>query len=141
MREPVGLGSEYDFPTDVSRLTSNQLGTLRLQLSAWYSWTLKLLGDEESDITAIETAYNMALGVRMHEIAQGYEKNKPVKETLMALAIKSDDRLAVLTRTLTEKRMMVRRLAAQADVYKGQLSDLSREQSRRENEQKAYGSG
>lgn len=139
MRQPESLGEEYDFPTNVTVLTSAQLGTLRLKLSAWYAWTLSILGDKESELSAYELAYDMALGVKMHEISQTYERNKPVKETLKALAIKNDERLLRLTKTITALRMLVRRLTAQVEIYKGQLNDLSREQTRREYEVRANG--
>lgn len=93
-----------------------------------------MIGDKESDLAAIQMAYDMALGVRMHEIAQSYEKNKPVKETLMALAIQNDPRLRTLARTLTSEKMFIRKATAQAEVYRGQLNDLSRELTRRDSE-------
>lgn len=137
MRRPEGLGQEYTFPTDVAGLRGGELANLSLRLSAWYSYLLAEVGREDSQLGVIEEAYNAALGVKMHDLARTYERNKPVKETLKALVLEEDASLRAITRVIMRRRMVVRRLEAQLEIYKEQINRLSREQSRREAEARA----
>lgn len=139
MRKPEHLGEEYTFPSDASRLTGLELASLSLKLSGWYSYLLQELGREDSELGAIESVYEASLGVKMHEKARSYERNKPVKETLKALVLDEDKQLAALHRVILRRRMVLRRLEAQSEIYREQLNRLSREQSRRESEARAGG--
>ena len=133
MKPPADLGSEYVFPDNAAHLASVELGTLQLKLTGWYSWSIRALSRESSELAAIQTVYDLALGHAMHEEAQRHEK-RPVKETLIALAVRHDAKLERMSRVLIRKEAVVTQLTDQIKIYEKQLSHLSREQSRRESE-------
>ena len=95
---------------------------------------LEELGDEESLLSLIKTAYDLSMGAQMQAVADGYERNKPPIQTLRALVVQRDKRLRDMTRVIMTKEMLVRRLTAQADIYREQITRLSRVQSLREAE-------
>ncbi len=133
MKPPAGLGSEYTFPDDASHLASVELGTLQLKLTGWYSWSIRCLSREVSDLDAFQTVYDLALGWAMHEEAGRHEK-RPIKESLIALAVRNDAKLERLSRVLIRKRAVISQMTDQIKIYEKQLIHLSREQSRREAE-------
>lgn len=134
MGKPHGLGEEYSFPSDAGRLSSTELGTMQLKLSGWYSYLLREIGREEARLGVFQTVYDIALGVKMQALSDGYSTHKPVKENLRALALAGDDRLNTMLRAILTKTTLIRRLTAQSDIYHEQITRLSREQSRREAE-------
>jgi pullulanase/glycogen debranching enzyme len=129
----VGLGMEYDFPTDARSLGSEKLGGLRLMLSAYHGYALWLTGKEEVELDAFKAVYDMLLGRAMDEAQRAKEK-RAVKEILRSVAIMENEDLKRLTRAIIEREARVGRLKNQLAIYEAHLSTLSREQSRRESE-------
>lgn len=140
MTEPFGLGQQYSYPSDAGQLTSEQLGTIQLQIRGWYSWTLRILGRYEIELDTMESVFDLAVSVRSHEVQSNYDK-KLNKDELRALAIKgigtsADDPhdLGRMFKAIITRRAKVKLLKTQVDIYHDQLASLSREQSRREAE-------
>ena len=133
MSVPQGMGGEYEYPSNVRTLTSPELGTLQLRLTGWYSETMRLLGKEDSELGGLKAVFEQSLGVAMQKVARSSEK-RIIKESLKAMAIDGDERLTRAHQRIVEREALVRRLTAQAEIYKEQLMRLSREQSRRESE-------
>lgn len=133
---PDGLGREYDYPSDARTLTSQQLGTLQLQLTGYYTYALAELGREEAELGAFEQVYQIRLGLRMHEerAKRSEAKGTIVKEILTSLAIKGDEVLERMARKRITWQMRIKRLETQVKIYEEQVTRLSREQSRREAE-------
>jgi len=135
MEKPEGLGRQYSYPSDVSVIKSNTLGTLSLQLTAFYTYTLQLLGREESELGALEEVFSVKLGIAMDEEASRRAGDgRTVKEVLRALALSNDEDVKKMYQALLARRHRVKLLETQANIYKEQLVRLSREQSRREAE-------
>jgi hypothetical protein len=137
MEPPTGLGIQYKFPSNVGDLSSVQLGNLSLQLGGYYTYSLMLIGTEESDLGAYEETFNIMLGVRVAEEAISRAKmTKGVtpKETLQAICISQDETLKRVFQSLIARRHRLSSLKVQAEIYKEQLNRLSREQTRREAE-------
>ena len=132
-KRPTGLDAEYDFPTDPRTLTSEKLGALRLQLSAFHGYLLWLIGKEDVELSAFETVYDLILGDAMNTVAHEQAK-RLVNDVLRSVTIMNNETLLGLTRAVIERRARVGRLHAQLTVYEAHLSALSREQSRREME-------
>ncbi len=133
MKKPTGLGREYEFPTDLGALNNYQLGQMQLQLTAWYTYTLGVIGKEEADLGAYDEVYDVRLGLAMDKEEKAHDK-RVLKEVVRALAIHMDDTLNALHRQLIERRHRLKRLQVQSTIYHEQLIRLSREQSRREME-------
>lgn len=138
MEQPGGMGTAYTFPDNAAALPSHELGTLQLKLSGWYTWLMQLRGREVAELGALESVYEIALGLAMEETQKVmWEEGSPKvisREVLKARAIKSKPELDRMAKLIIEKQMRVKRLDTQADIYNEQITRLSREQSRREAE-------
>lgn len=133
MVKPTALGREYDFPTDISELTSKKLGELSMQLTAYHTYLVQVLGRESADLGAIEEVYNLRLGLAMAE-ENARSPGRIVKEILIATAIHHSEELGRMHRALLGRRHRIKQVEAQSEVFHEQLLRLSREQSRRESE-------
>jgi len=130
-KRPLGFMEEYEFPDDVTALTSVQLGQLMGRLSGWQNYGTRLLGMAEMDLHAFETIYELLLGRAMARCAS---EKRLVKEVLRAVAVDSDPVLTRLTRALVTKRAATEVLKMQVEIYKSHWVALSREQARRSDE-------
>lgn len=139
MERPRSLGSQYAFPTDLKELTSHQLGQLQLQLTAYYTYSVGVLGQERGTIGAFEEVFNIKLGVAMQQEADRHVRRTPVKEILRAVAITNDPWLNKMSKLLIARKHRAGLLEVQANIYHEQLVRLSREQSRRESEARFSG--
>lgn len=141
MKQPTGLDKEYDFPSDVNHLKSEQLGTLQLSLGGWYSYLLGIIGSEESGLGAFEEVFSVKLGVAMKEekLKISDVKGTISVEILRGVCIAEIPELNRLHKSLITRRHRVQSLKAQAEVYRAQLERLSREQARRESEARRFG--
>ncbi len=137
MRQPIGFGTDYDFPTSPAQLSALLLGELQLQITGYHTHLLRVLGEEAAELGALETAYDIALGLARQRIqdARGVGKGSRVlKDNLTAMAIEANPKLTIATKVLMGKRATMVRLEAQREIYQEHLTKLSREQSRREME-------
>lgn len=139
MIRPSSLGEQYDFPTDMKILTSQQLGQLQLQLTAYYTYSMWVLGGEEGTIGAFQEVFDIKLGIAMQEEADRHVRRVPVKEILRSIAISNDRWLNKMNKALISRKHRAKLLEVQANIYHEQLVRLSREQSRRESEAKFSG--
>src|SRR5690606_21728950 len=99
MRKPEGFGQEYAFPNNAASLSSQELGTMQLKLRGFHTYASHVLGREEALLDTLQSTYDISLGIRMHELEQETGK-KVLKEVLIALAVKSDDKLDRVYKTL-----------------------------------------
>lgn len=135
-RRPEGFGSEYDFPTDPRVLTGIELSQIMLRMAAYRGYCHLLLGQQDVELSSFQSVYDIMLGKAMNDKAAASSR-KLVKEVLRAVTISDDDQLRRLTRSLTEREAVVKRLEHQLKIYEDHLFALSREQSRRESEARA----
>lgn len=133
-------GHDYYFPTNVRDLRQEELGSLNLMITAWYSHGLWLLGREDAELSAFRTVYNQKL---LAEVAarRSTAHSKATVEEIKSVIVMEDEEsdFARLAQSLLFREAKVTRLKAQTDIYSEQLSKLSREQSRRESEMKRLG--
>lgn len=141
LEKPFGAGKPYQWPDDLAIITSLELARLSGRTSGWIQWTMNAVGKESATVMVIEAAFNILLGKKMQEIADSYLKNKPNKDELRALAISGDSRLTSIYRVLLSKQTLLVRLNAELGVYQEQARALSREQSRREAQDRGFGRG
>lgn len=141
MARPVGLGAEYSFPTDMRQLTGPQLGQLQMQLGAYYTWTIGVIGKEEAELSTFEAIYELRLNSAANAERARYKdvKGTITKEELKALAIEADPMLKKLTAALLLRKSKITRLEAQSKIYAEQVNRLSREQTRRDAEYRLPG--
>lgn len=139
MERPESLGSSYVFPTDLKELTGPQLGRLQLQLTAYYTYSVGVLGQEMGTIGAFQEVFDIKLGVAMQEEADRHIRRTPVKEILRAIAITNDKWLNRMSKSLISRKHRAKLLEVQSNIYHEQLVRLSREQSRRESEARFSG--
>jgi len=130
-KRPAGLAEEYEWPNDVTALTSTQLGQLMGRLSGWQGYSTRLLGMAAIDLHAFETIYDLLLGRAMGKLSS---EKRQVKEVLKAVSVDSDPILTKLTRALVTKKAAVEALQMQVEIYKQHWLALSREQARRADE-------
>lgn len=131
---PSGWGTEYEFPSDLTQLSSVELGRWQSQMERLWAYALQVSGREESELGEYENLFDIKLGLRTHEEAGKIQGKVPVKEVMKALAIESDPDLKSLLQTVIARRLRSRRLGIQTEIYRSHLQRLSREQSRREAE-------
>lgn len=139
MERPYSLGTNYAFPTDLKELTSGQLGQLQLQLTAYYTYSVGVLGKEMGTIGAFQEVFDIKLGVAMQAEADRHIRRTPVKEILRAVAISNDKWLNKMSKSLIARKHRAKLLEVQSNIYHEQLVRLSREQSRRESEARFSG--
>lgn len=91
-----------------------------------------MLGNEQAELEAFETVYDIKLGETMRKVNQDVSPNKRiVNDELRPMAITSDATLMKLTQALIARRLKVQKLAVQVKIFQDQRATLSREQSRR----------
>lgn len=137
MNPPKGFGSAYDFPSDLRGLTSLALGELQIKLAGYYTYTLQLIGELESELGALRATYDISLGMQMQALQDGRGSGKGsrvLKENLRAMAISGDVLIRGATEQLFTREATLSRVKAQSEVYGEQVARLSREQTRQEME-------
>lgn len=135
MERPEGFGKSYVYPSNTRKLTGDDLGTLSLQISGWVSYAYYILGEEEAELTAFQNVYDIKLWAAVAEIRTS---GKETKEELKGKILLEDEEFAKLTQALMLRNAKVTKLKAQIKIYEEQLNRLSREQSRRQSEERAF---
>ncbi len=131
---PDGYGAEYDFPDDVAKLSTTELGSLRLKLSRLHGYALRILAQEDNKLSPLEEVFILKRDLTVADVTRSWTGRAPAVEILRAVAIDSDPQLADLQQRIIILRAGVNRLHAQISIYDRHLQDLSREQSRRSDE-------
>ena len=137
MKHPDSLNEEYDFPTNVTQLSSHSLGSLQLKLSQYLTWTLDILGKDDAELGALTEKFTLLVGLKAHEEQQ--LAGKLVKEIAMARAIDGDERLSAAFDSIAKRKVRITRLKARVAAWQEQVNRLSREQSRREMDMRGGG--
>lgn len=136
--KPKGAGEEYDFPDDVNKLSSTELGNLRLKLSRFHGYTLRLLAEIQSQLSPAEEVFDLKRDVSVGRMSREWGKKLPAVDILRAMVIDEDRDLCRMQQIIIELRAKKRRLEAQAAIYERHLGDLSREQARRADEARHF---
>lgn len=134
--KPTGMEKEYSFPTDPAALSSNELGRMMLKLASWRGYCARILAQIDAELTALTPVYNIILGREMTNVSNNREGARLVKEQLTAVAMDRNEELQNLYALGVEKQAAKIRFHAQWEIYNDQWAALSREQSRRDADQK-----
>lgn len=103
-----------------------------MKLRGWATWLSEQLSDQEAELAAFESVYDIRLGMVMRQVNDQLSPGKRiVNDVLKPMAIDSDPDLKRLTQDLIERRLRVAKLATQVKVFQDQCAQLSREQTRR----------
>ncbi len=136
---PTPLKPEYtdpklDFPDDPDDLSSNKLGQLMLQMTAFLGWALSLYGLADSEFALVDSEYKVQVN------SLGIEKRKELgrlsADVIEAAVLADNEDLG----ELYERRLKLQTVRIQLDnrikIYEKFYAALSRELSRRELEAK-----
>lgn len=129
---PDDLGESYEFPNDPEKLSGMHLGQLMLRISSYLSYSTRLLGSIESDITLLDSFCKDAVA----KFRMDNETKRMAADMMEAVAATQDIQLAEL-RTRKIRRLAIQaKLSAAVKSYEIQYSALSRELARRSMEYK-----
>lgn len=130
---PADFGEEYEFPQDITALSSTRLAKLQSRLAGWDGYVQRLLGLADVDLDIMQNSFNILLAEKMSQL-QSNGSSRKLKDTLKAQALSEVSELKAAAYTLAEKSALVKLLKAQKSIYDTQRHAASREQSRRADE-------
>lgn len=136
-KRPTSEQPEYEFPEDPDAVTSVELGQLMLRYAAYHGYTLRLMGVVDSELTAIESEYQ--LRIQTHGLVERQELGRVAFDAIEAAVLVKYPELYAMKRRVTELRTIRVQLETSATIYERHWTALSREQARRAAEAKAGG--
>jgi hypothetical protein len=127
--KPKSFGSEYQFPEEVSNLSSIELGNWMFKLAAWKGYTLRLLAFYEIERSWLKSQHDNRVAKK---IAQESDSNKKItKDHALGLLIVSGEDFRQIKEKLIIKESALEGLRQILEIYSMQIEILSREISRR----------
>lgn len=132
-QKPADYGEAYEFPQNITSLSSQRLGRLQSRLAGWEGYAQYLLGHADIELSLLQNSFDITLGLKMSEL-QGNGSSRKLKDTLRAQALEEVPELKAAAYALAEKGAVVTLLKAQKSIYDTQRHAASREQSRRADE-------
>lgn len=126
--KPTTFGHDYDFPEDVNKITSQDLGRWMFKLASWKGYSLRMAALAESEAALVEDAYDVLLAKAVSEIVAEKRVNK---EILNGKALGSNPDLQKLKIRSMETTAEVIALKRVLEIYTMQIEIVSREISRR----------
>jgi hypothetical protein len=106
------------------------------QYAAWAGYATRLLALLDAELTLLRQLVDLAINAKMAEMEENSSK-RLLKESLRARAINDDPVLLNALRVLTEKEAEAIVLRAQKDIYEKHYFAMSRELSRRIDQNKS----
>ena len=135
-KKPTDYGTEYEFPSDSSKLTGAALGKFQSRLAGWEGYAGSLIAMADIDLALFQTSYGIALTEKMVDLQNNGSKSK-LKDMLRAEALSAVPALKRAAFAIAERKALVSALKAQKGIYEIQRQSISREQSRRSDEMRA----
>lgn len=126
--KPTTFGQDYDFPEDVNKITSHDLGKWMFKLASWKGYSLRMSSLAESEASLIEDAFDVLLSKAISEIETDKRLNK---EVLTGKALAGNLDLQKLKIRSMESSAEVIALKRILEIYTMQIEIISREISRR----------
>jgi hypothetical protein len=123
-------GGTFSFPLDADTLDDIELDTWMLRLGAWRGYVSSNLSDLEGQISVIEPAFELKVGVAMSTVQLPPDR-RSVKEIVRSLAIESNVELSELQREVFIIKGEIKLLRGKLDFYESQFGTISRVVSRR----------
>lgn len=131
--KPATFGKAYDFPEDITNVTSMDLGKWMFRLGAWKGYALKVLAYAETELSIIDNLFDASLA----KVLGAMEPDKMLKkEALIGKALNENESLKALKSRVISKSGEVAGIRRVVEIYTLQLEINSREISRRSSELK-----
>jgi hypothetical protein len=125
-QKPKTFGKEYEFPEDLTMITSMTLGNWLLKLSAWRGYTIRLLAKAEMEFTIMDDTFNAKVTKQLAAISE----KRLTKEQAVGKVL-GDEKDAKLKVRVIEKHGQLVMLKRLLEIYTTQFEAISREISRR----------
>ena len=129
-QKPQTFGKDYDFPEDITGISSMSLGQWLFKLAAWKGYALRVLALSETESVVMEATYDTTIAKNLSELE--IDKKLHTKEALIGKIISSNEQIKNLRIKLIEKKGEVVSLKRIVELYTMQLDVISREISRRD---------
>lgn len=126
---PHTFGRDYEFPEDVTRLSSSQIGAWMSRLAAYRGYVLSLLGRSDFRRKCLEAERKVRFIEKCRELDNGIRKTQTAikEEASLDESIKNlDAKISASERSCGFYRTL-------SDIYQLQIDVLSREITRRQN--------
>ena len=137
-KKPKTFGEEYEFPEDVSNLTSEKLGNWMFKIAAWKGYALKKLAAYELELSINEDDYQANMAMSMNAVLT---EKKLVKEQLTGKVLTSNPEMLSKNQKLSILKSTVVSLKRLVEMYTMQLDIISRDISRRSIDVKLFQKG
>ncbi len=126
--KPTSFGVDYDFPEDITNITTHELGKWMFKLAAWKGYALRMAALAESEARLVEDSFEVLLAKISSEIQVEKRINK---EILNGKALAKDANLQKLKIRKMETSSESIALRRVLEIYTMQIEIISREISRR----------
>ena len=127
--KPTTFGNDYDFPEDVNKVTSHDLGKWMFKLASWKGYSLRMASLAESEARLVEDAFDVLLSKAVSEVETDKRINK---EILNGKALAANPALQQLKIRAMESSAEVIALKRVLEIYTMQIEIVSREITRRD---------
>ncbi len=137
--KPKSFGSEYEFPEDIEKVSSPELGTLMFKLAAWKGYLLRILAVSEIERSWFKTKIE---GNIAKKIAKESSENKKItKDHALGQLLLDDEIFRKTKEQFLYKDSEIESLKNILEIYTMQIEVVSREISRRTLDLKMIQSG
>jgi len=133
--KPKGKDVEFVYPEDPSLLQSIEVGQHMSRFTAWFSYTVSLLGRITSELVLVEAEYRREIDSRCSEVLVDLP-GKPTIKVIEAEVLKQHDELGPLYERRLQLMTIKETLESRVKIYERGYQAMSRELSRREMEAK-----
>ncbi len=132
-QKPKTFGEAYEFPQDIANVTSIDLGKWLFKLAAWKGYALKMLAYAETELSIIDDLYDATLAKYLGSM----EPDRLMKkEAMIGKALNNNEKLKNLKSRVVLQSGEVAGIKRIVEIYTLQLEVVSREISRRGQEQR-----
>ena len=126
---PKSFGVEYQFPEDIDKLASSDLGTWMFKLAAWKGYSLRILAIVEIERSWLKSQHDNRVSKRIAQDSD--DKKRITKDHALGQLILSDNDFKQIKEKLIIKDTELEGLRQILEIYTMQIEVVSREISRR----------
>ena len=126
---PKTFGVEYQFPEDIDKLASSELGTWMFKLAAWKGYSLKILSILEIERSWLKSQHDNRVSKRIAQDSD--DKRRTTKDHALGQLILLDSEFKQIKEKLIIKETELEGLRQILEIYTMQIEVVSREISRR----------
>ena len=126
---PKTFGEEYQFPEDIDKLASPDLGAWMFKLAAWKGYSLRMLAIAEVERSWLKSQHDNRVSKRIAQDSD--DKRRITKDHALGQLILSDSDFKQIKEKLIIKDTELEGLRQILEIYTMQIEVISREISRR----------